>query len=178
MRLARPMATVLLATAIVAIVLGLGLVLCMGRAAEDRLYPGEAVVIGELRGALPANAFLACPPGYCAVAGAAASPIFELPWERLGDYWVEMIAGESGVVPLGAGAAEHRLVFIQHSPLLRFPDIITVEFVSLGPNRSSFAIYSRARYGRADFGVNRKRVHRWLKKMQQIAGPPVSPTPA
>ena len=52
----------------------------------------------------------------------------------------------------------------------RFPDLVTVEFVALAPDRSSLALYSRARYGRSDFGVNRRRVLRWLSRLQQIAG--------
>ena len=49
-------------------------------------------------------------------------------------------------------------------------DPVTVEFVALAPDRSSLALYSRARYGRSDFGVNRGRVLRWLSRLQQIAG--------
>jgi uncharacterized protein (DUF1499 family) len=63
---------------------------------------------------------------------------------------------------------QNRLILIQHSVLLRFPDVITVEFVALDADRSSLAIYSRARYGRGDFGVNRKRVQRWLSRLEQM----------
>jgi len=65
--------------------------------------------------------------------------------------------------------AQNRLVVIQHTPLLRFPDIVTVEFVALDPHRSSVALYSRARYGKLDFGVNRRRVETWLARLQQLA---------
>jgi uncharacterized protein (DUF1499 family) len=141
----------------------------MGRAAEDTLKPRERVVLAELRDPIPANAFLACPPGYCA-ATALASPVFALSVDRLAEDWAEMIAGESGVVQVEDQPAARRIVFIQHTPLLRFPDIITVEFVALAPDRSSLAIYSRARYGRGDFGINRKRVLRWMDRLARIAG--------
>jgi uncharacterized protein (DUF1499 family) len=55
--------------------------------------------------------------------------------------------------------------------VLRFPDVITVEFVPLGDDRSSLAVDSRSRYGRGDFGVNRGRVSKWLRLLQQIAEP-------
>ena len=64
-----------------------------------------------------------------------------------------------------------RFVYIQHSPIFRFPDIITVEFIRLGSDRSSIAIYSRSRYGELDFGKNHKRVERWLVLLARVARP-------
>ena len=69
----------------------------------------------------------------------------------------------------GDETAQHRLVVIQHTPLLRFPDIIAVEFVALAADRSSVAVYSRARYGKGDFGTNRKRVLTWLSEVEPWA---------
>lgn len=151
--------------------LGLGVRLYMGRAAEDRLAPPERIAIAALRSPLPKPAFLACPPGYCTAAEAVASPAFAMPWERLRDYWVEMIGAEHGIVQAAADPQARRLVYIQHSPLLRFPDIVTVEFVALGADRCSIAVYSRSRYGRYDFAKNRKRVEHWLFLLQTIARP-------
>jgi hypothetical protein len=139
--------------------------LYMGRAAEDELRPDERIVISELRDPIPSNAFLACPPGYCA-ATAASSPVFALPVERLSELWIEMIARKPHVVTVFNETAQHRLVVIQHTPLLRFPDIIAVEFVALAADRSSVAVYSRARYGKGDFGINRKRVLTWLSEVE------------
>ena len=65
-----------------------------------------------------------------------------------------------------------RMVLVQHSAVLGFPDVITVEFVPVGPDRSSVALYSRARYGKLDFGVNRKRVERWISRLEQLAAAP------
>jgi uncharacterized protein (DUF1499 family) len=127
------------------------------------------VAIRELRDPIPGNAFLACPPDYCA-ATAASSPAFAMPVDRLAQLWAEMVAGEPHVVTVANELAQHRVVAIQHTPLLRFPDIVTVEFVALGPDRSSLAIYSHARYGSGDFGTNRKRVLAWLSRLEQLAG--------
>jgi uncharacterized protein (DUF1499 family) len=149
--------------------LGLAVRVYMARAAEDELRRDEKIAIRELRDPIPQNAFLACPAGYCA-ATAASSPIFAVSVARLADDWGEVIASESGVVQVAAEPAQHRLVFIQHTMVLRFPDIVTVEFVDVAPDRSSLAIYSRSRYGRGDFGTNRRRVERWLSQLAQIAG--------
>jgi uncharacterized protein (DUF1499 family) len=172
-RVARRIMTALVATVLVLAVLGLTLRIYMGREAEDRLAAGEAVSIAELRSPLPKAGFVACPPDYCSAAKAIASPVFELPRDRLRDYWIEVISGEKRLVSVAANPEPWRLVYIQHSPILRFPDIVTVEFVPLGPNRSSIAIYSRSRYGEYDFSKNRKRVERWLVLLQRVAQPAI-----
>jgi Protein of unknown function (DUF1499) len=165
----------LLAIGLAILLSGLGLRIYMGSGAEDRLAAQEAVSVTELRSPLPRNGFLACPPDYCSVPAAVVSPEFAMPWDRLRDYWIEMISNEKRVVR-AAEFAPRRYVYIQHTPVFRFPDIITVEFVPLGPNRSSLAIYSRSRYGQYDFAKNRKRVERWLLTLQRLARP-ASPSP-
>jgi uncharacterized protein (DUF1499 family) len=155
--------------------LGVAVRTYMGREAEDRLAAGETIGIRELRSPLPKPSFLACPPGYCAAGEAIASPVFDLPWERLHDYWTEVISGEKRMVSVIADNDTRRLFYIQHSPTFRFPDVITVEFVTLGRERSSIAIYSRSRYGKSDFGKNRKRVERWLALLERVARPALPP---
>ena len=175
-RAARRIMTALLATLLVLVMLGLALRIYMGREAEDRLASGEAVGITALRSPLPKPGHLACPPDYCSVAEAAASAVFDLPWERLYDYWTEVIAGEKRMVAVATKADARQFVYIQHSPVFRFPDIITVEFVPLGPERSSIAIFSRSRYGKFDFRKNRKRVERWLFLLEKVARPTAPPS--
>lgn len=145
---------------------GLALRLTMLRPAESRLRPGEDVAIAKLPARLPPDAFVACPPGSCAVADAAPSPEFATGVERLRVAFEQMLAAEPRVVT--AVAEPRRLVVIQRSALFAFPDIVIAEFVALGPDRSSLALYSRARYGRSDFGVNRRRVERWLARLRAI----------
>jgi uncharacterized protein (DUF1499 family) len=153
---------------------GLAVRIYLGRDAENRLAPGEAVSLADLHSPLPKPSFLFCPPGYCPTAEAIASPLFPLPWERLRDYWTEVISGQKRVETIAADPDSRRFVYIQHSPAFRFPDIITVEFVQLGPKRSSIAIYSRSRYGHFDFGKNRKRVGKWLALLEKMAQPAIA----
>jgi hypothetical protein len=170
-RVGRRIRTALLAIGLAILLLGLVLRIYMGSGAEDRLKPGEATSIPELHSPLPKTGFLACPPGYCSKAAAITSPEFNMPWDRLRDYWIEMISGEKRIVRAVADGGPRQYAYIQHSPVFRFPDIITVEFVPLGPNRSSVALYSRSRYGEYDFAKNRKRVERWLVLLQKVAQP-------
>ncbi len=149
--------------------LGCGLRIYMSRAAEDRLLPGEDIAIADLRGPLPQNGFLACPESYCAVVPGLVSPVFPMTVERLSALWPQVLQGERGIVTALAEPAQRRIALIQHSALLRFPDVIAVEFVELTPESGSVAIYSRARYGKLDFGVNRRRVETWIERLQQLA---------
>lgn len=148
---------------------GFALRLYMSRASENRLRPGEDVAIADLHGALPPNAFVACPPGYCAAVDAAPSPVFAIGADRLYRSWERLVAQEPRVATMLADPKGRRIIVIQRSPVLHFPDVVTAEFVTLGPDRSSPAIYSRARYGRYDFGVNRRRVEAWLARLQRLA---------
>jgi hypothetical protein len=174
-RAARRIMTALLATLLVLVTLALGLRIYMGREAEDRLASEEAVRIPELRSPLPKPGYLACPADYCSAAEAMVSPIFDMPWERLYDYWTEVISGEKRILSIPTQANARQFVYIQHSPVFRFPDIITVEFVPLGPERSSIAIFSRSRYGKLDFRKNRKRVERWLFLLEKVTRPAAPP---
>ncbi|HMD66658.1 MAG TPA: DUF1499 domain-containing protein [Stellaceae bacterium] len=173
MRVVRRILNALVALVLGLATFGLALRIYLGREAENRLAPSEAIGITELHSPLPKPGFLACPPGYCPAAEAIASPVFALPWERLHAYWTEVISGETRVEPILADPDSRRFVYIQHSPTFRFPDVITVEFVQLGPDRSSIALYSRSRYGEYDFGKNRKRVVRWLALLEKVAQPAI-----
>jgi uncharacterized protein (DUF1499 family) len=172
-RVVRWILTALVATLLGVAALGLAVRIYMGRDAENRLAPSEEVNLAELHSPLPRPSFLSCPPGYCPAAEALASAVFSMPWERLREYWTEVISGEKRVETIVADPDDRRFVYIQQSPIFRFPDIVTVEFVQLGPNRSSIAIYSRSRYGDYDFGKNRKRVGKWLALLEKMAQPAI-----
>jgi uncharacterized protein (DUF1499 family) len=173
-RIARRIMMALVTAMLVLALFGLALRIYMGREAEDHLTSAEKVEIAELRSPLPRSGFLACPPDYCSAAEAIASPVFEVPWERLRDYWTEVIATEKRLVTVAANPDLGRFVYVQHSPTFRFPGIITVEFVRLGADHSSIAIYTWSRYGHFDFAQNRKRVERWLVLLEKLARPPAS----
>jgi len=59
--------------------------------------------------------------------------------------------------------------YVQRSKRMKFPDYISVRAIDLGDGRSTVAIYSRARFGRGDLGVNRARVENWLAALAPLA---------
>jgi uncharacterized protein (DUF1499 family) len=61
-----------------------------------------------------------------------------------------------------------KIVVVQRSMIFRFPDVIYIEFETLPDNSSTFALYSHSIYGHSDLGVNKKRVLKWIKALDQV----------
>lgn len=123
------------------------------------------------------NQYLVLPPGYLAAARAhRESPVFALAPSALVDAVRRIALAEPRTTLIATRRDANQLEFVQRSRLFRFPDTITVEALPIvsgpsGAERSGLAIYSRARYGIRDFGVNRARVERWLVALSAFAGP-------
>jgi uncharacterized protein (DUF1499 family) len=147
---------------------GIGLRIYLGREAESRLASDEIVDFSARRSAGRDNVFAACPKQFCTPPADVESPVFDLEWERLLDFWREVIDAQRNVELVAEDRGRRRLTYIQRSVMLRFPDIVTVEFMPLGDGRSSLAIDSRSRYGKGDFGVNRRRVKEWLALLVEM----------
>ena len=104
------------------------------------------------------NQFLTCPPDLCD--GQSESPVYELSVQDLHERWEDIVAAQPRVELLAENSQQFD--YVQRSARFRFPDIITVRFISVSPSQSTLAIYSRSVYGESDFGVNRKRIESWL----------------
>jgi uncharacterized protein (DUF1499 family) len=108
------------------------------------------------------NQFLITPENYCGAKAQMISPTFNLPVEELRQRWMDMIASQPRIETGKADDGIMQYNFTQRTKLLRFPDIITVRFIPLKQHCCTLAVYSRSRYGRRDFGVNKDRVCTWL----------------
>ncbi len=58
------------------------------------------------------------------------------------------------------------ITYVQRSRVFGFPDYLTVKAVA-AEGGAGLVIWSRARYGRGDFGVNRARVEAWLAALDR-----------
>jgi uncharacterized protein (DUF1499 family) len=137
----------------------------LGQPLLDRVFAvGQvpAIDFASLRLGPRPNQFLMCPPDTCAATGHAESPVFEVSAERLRERWREVVSVRQRVDLVAESTDGWQLDYVARSARFRFPDLVTVRFVSLSPERSTLAIYSRALYGRRDFGVNRARTEGWL----------------
>ncbi len=120
----------------------------------------DAVDFATLKLTDKPNQYLLCPADFCGDQAHGTSPMFDLSVMDLRARWDTVIAAQPRLVILAED--DGQIDYVQRTAMVRFPDIITVRFISLIPDRSTLAIYSRSVYGTGDFGVNRARIEAWL----------------
>ncbi len=113
------------------------------------------------------NQYLVAPQGFATATPHRQSPEFPWPAAELARRFRAVAIAEPRVTPLAEAAGGLQFELVQRSALFRFPDTISVEVLPLAEARSTLAIYSRSRYGHSDFGVNRKRIDRWLARLDE-----------
>jgi len=124
----------------------------------------KAVEFRDLTPPKSPNWFLVCPDEYCPEAKRHhTAPIFDRSLSDLSKDLREIILSEGNAIIRGEDGT--RLDLIIRTPAIRWPDLVTIEFIQISDTQSSLAIYSRSIYGRTDFGTNSKRVKRWLEKL-------------
>lgn len=99
----------------------------------------------------------------------AEAPEFALAAEDLAAAFDAMALAEPRTRRLAGAPGDLWMTYVQRSRLMAFPDYVSVRIIPLGPDRSTLAIYSRARYGQSDLGVNRARVENWLAALAEHA---------
>lgn len=121
------------------------------------------------RGPKP-NQFLMCPPDLCRAPADAVSPVYDMPPRKLEQAWLRMAARQPLVAVRQTDAERHQYDIEVRTPLLHFPDLVTVRFLSLPDGRSTMAIYSRSYYGYSDLGTNARRIQDWLARLAMEPG--------
>jgi uncharacterized protein (DUF1499 family) len=156
------------------VVAGVGLAVLVWRGSEpggiDDLYhltvgaPDLGAVDFEtlVRRSRPNDA-LACPQDLCRTARPdIVPPLYPVSAERLREI-VAGIAREDPETQIVYSARwEEQDRYVARTRLMRFPDTINVRIVPVAADASTIAIYSRSQIGYSDWGVNRKRIERWL----------------
>jgi uncharacterized protein (DUF1499 family) len=118
------------------------------------------------------NQFLMLPAGFRAAADPhAASPVFAVDPAQLADKLRQVALAEPRTRLLSADETGRRLEFVQRSAVFRFPDYVSVEILP-AEGGSTLAVYSRAKVGYSDLGVNRRRIERWIAKLEAELGAP------
>jgi uncharacterized protein (DUF1499 family) len=60
------------------------------------------------------------------------------------------------------------LVYVERTPLFRFPDILNVQFLDAGNGTSTLVLHSASVFGQSDLGKNQERVEDLLKRMSDL----------
>ena len=111
------------------------------------------------------NTYLVCPEGVCAATPDAVSPQTQLRPSQLIDVIIAIAEadGAAQVERFGTDAVE----MVVRTPVMRWPDRVSVRAYPGPDGGSTFALYSRSIYGESDMGANQKRVERWLSQLSQ-----------
>ncbi len=115
------------------------------------------------------NQYLVAPAGLTAAKPHRISLQFPWPAEELARRFRTVALQEPRVTLLAEAGGGLCMDLMQRSAVFRFPDYISVAIWDLPDGGSTLAIYSRSRYGRSDFGVNARRIDRWLDRLATVA---------
>ena len=96
-----------------------------------------------------------------------AGPVFHLRAAELWRAWMAFAARQPRTVLRAQDERTLRSLHVQRSRVLQFPDLVRAEIVALGAARCGIVLDSRARFGSWDFGVNRRRVLRWVHDLTE-----------
>lgn len=104
--------------------------------------------------------------------GENAAPVFDVSASDLSSAFDRVVNDQPRIELLQDDRASGGPVtWVQRSALFGFPDYISVTFVPAGDgSTSTLAVFSRARVGQSDLGVNEKRVTAWITKLQAELG--------
>jgi uncharacterized protein (DUF1499 family) len=96
----------------------------------------------------------------------AVPPTFRVSAAELGAAFDAVARSDDRVEVIAGSASDGFVTYMQRSFLFGFPDFISVRFIDLEGGESTLGIFSRARDGKGDLDVNKKRVLRWVEQTQ------------
>lgn len=109
------------------------------------------------------DGYLACPIDICInIEPDENSPEFDVSLIQLRKILFEFIDSQGTISLQNLDMVNQNFDFIEKTPSMRLPDIISVQLFKLSPDRSTVAIYSRSIKGYEDEKRNKDRVKRWL----------------
>jgi hypothetical protein len=83
---------------------------------------------------------------------------------------LETIARADGARHIGGDAASGHVTYVVRSRLMGFPDAISIRLVPVAEG-TRLEVFSRARFGYSDMGVNAARIDRWLAALRAQTAP-------
>jgi hypothetical protein len=113
------------------------------------------------------NHHFVAPEGWSTASPDDDCPVFSADWRTVLDALREVALSERRTHVMDNDLVHRRIQFCQRSRVFRFPDDIQVEAIPLSDFSTKLAIYSKSRYGVRDFGVNQRRVKRWLASLER-----------
>ncbi len=114
------------------------------------------------------NSYRVVQPGSPVPESGRESPLFAAtPSELMAAFEAHALA-QPDTIRLAGSSEEGFTTFVQRTPLVKYPDYISVRAVSVGEGQSALVILSRSRYGQSDLGVNKARIDAWLDALKPL----------
>jgi hypothetical protein len=132
-----------------------------------RLPPVEAIDFTRLKKTTKPNQYLVCPTGLCAETPDLVARVYPVTASKLATTWQSIVLVEANVTERTRDQAMLKMDYVQRTAKIRYPDLITVQFLDRPDGQSTLAIYSRSVYGHSDMGVNKARITSWLAKLDE-----------
>jgi uncharacterized protein (DUF1499 family) len=97
--------------------------------------------------------------------GKYPSPEFDMDAVSLAKAFDDIVLATPGVELLAGAPDDLFVTYIARTKTIKYPDYISIKYIDLGDGRSTFAVFSRSRFGSSDLGVNRQRFQHWLTQL-------------
>lgn len=95
------------------------------------------------------------------------APVYEGTPEALAGAFRDVALAEPRTKLIAGSAGEREMTFVQRSRVFGFPDYVSAGFRE-AEGGATLAVFSRARFGKSDMGVNEARVRRWLDRLEPL----------
>ncbi len=93
-------------------------------------------------------------------------PPYHLPPDQLFTLILSVATNQPRTYEAAAYPDRRQAHYVARSEVFNFPDLIMVQVLADGPDKSDLILWSRSVYGESDLGVNRKRLTTWLADLQ------------
>ena len=124
------------------------------------------VVLWEASRTGDRNDYFLAPASFDLIAVDRRAPLFATDARTL--MWrIDAIANNQGAKRIAGSVDELHATYVEQSRVFAFPDYITVRAIE-EDGGSTLMIWSRARFGSADMGVNRKRIENWMRRLERL----------
>jgi uncharacterized protein (DUF1499 family) len=110
------------------------------------------------------NDYLVAPQGATAARPDRAAEVYPITPGELLQRLDAIATGAPRTGRVAGSPEEGWITYVQRSRVFGFPDYISVRAVEV-PGGSALIVWSRARFGYGDLGVNRARVEAWLARL-------------
>jgi uncharacterized protein (DUF1499 family) len=112
------------------------------------------------------HATLAAPQGAAASPTDITPPVWDATPQALMRAFDDLALSRPRTQRIAGSVEDLHATYVQRTAFWGFPDYISVRALAAPEGGATLAVYSRARYGYEDFGVNAARVSSWLESLE------------